>query len=384
MRKTVFDNSLGQLPVCSTRALDQRNGLRQNGAVTPQNPINVLLRQEGTMAARSSRAQLSRRLRYEAAGENTHRTLLRIHQSGSSFDRAAVQYLDNSLRRHGNHSARSVNAGYSGLVKKLVILRRNHAAYDYKDVVPIELAQLVDQLRHQRLVSCGQRRHADDMYIVLDSMPRHLKRSLKQRADIHVEADIRESSCDDFRAAVLAVLPHIGHQYARTPAFRLLKLRSHLLRFLELYASATLSRVDSGDGASGGLVAAPDCFQRGRDLAQSSALAGGIHRAFQQVAHAGSGTLLEMFERLAHRICVAFALQLGKTAQLRFPHRIVVDVENWDQRLLRRWIRIQAHNHIGSGVDAGLPACRRLFNAHLGNAGFNCLRHAAESFYFLL
>src|ERR1035441_4029248 len=383
MGKTVFDNSLGQLPVCSARALDQRNGLRQNGAVSSQNPIDVLLRQEGTMAARSSRAQLSRRLWYEAAGENTQRTLLLVHHSGSSSNRAAVQYLDNSLRRHGNHRAGSVDAGYSGLVKKFVILRGNHAACNYQDVVPIEFAQLVDQLRHQRLVTRSQRRHADDMHIVLDSMPCHLKRSLEQRADIHVEADIRESSCDDFRAAVMAVLPHLGHQYARTPAFRLLKLRDHLLRFLELCASATLSRVDSGDGARGGLIAAPDFFQRGRDFTQSSALAGDIHRAFQQVAHAGSGTLLEMFERLAHSICVAFALQLGKTAQLRFPHRIVVDVEDRDQRLLRRWIHIQAHNHIGAGVDAGLPACRRLFNAHLGNAGFNCLRHAAESFYFL-
>src|ERR1017187_2508049 len=134
MGKTVFDNSLGQLPVCSARALDQRNGLRQNGAVSSQNPIDVLLRQEGTMPTRSSPSQLSRRHRYEAAGENTQRTLLRVHQSGSSSNRAAVQYLDNSLRRHGNHRAGSVNAGYSGLVKKVVILRGNHAACNYQDV----------------------------------------------------------------------------------------------------------------------------------------------------------------------------------------------------------------------------------------------------------
>src|ERR1017187_7609467 len=381
MGKTVFDNSLGQLPVCSARALDQRNGLRQNGAVTPQNPINVLLRQEGTMAARSSRAQLSRRLRYEAAGKNSQRTLLQIHQSGSSFDRAAVQNLDNSLRRHGNHCAGSVDAGYSGLVKKFVILWGNYAACNYQDVMPIEFAQLVNQLRHQRLVTRRQRRHADDMYIVLDSMTRHLKRSLEERADIHVEANIRESSRDDFCAAVMAVLPHLGHQYARTPAFRLLKLRNHLLRFFELCASATLSRIDSGYGASRGLVPAPDSFQRGRDFAQSSALASGIHRAFQQIAHAGGGTLLEMFERLAHSISVAFALQLGKTAQLRFTHRVVVNIENWNKRLIGRSIGIQANNHIGPRVDSGLPARRRLFNSHLRNAGFDCLLHAAESFH---
>ena len=63
------------------------------------------------------------------------------------------------------------------------------------------------------------------MHVVLHRMARHLARRLEQRADIHVEADIRKGGGDDLGAAVVAVLAHFGHQDARAPALCLLKLR---------------------------------------------------------------------------------------------------------------------------------------------------------------
>ena len=71
------------------------------------------------------------------------------------------------------------------------------------------------QLRHQRQMARRERRHADDVHVVLDRLARRLGGRREERADIHVEAEIREGRRDHLLAAVVAVLSHLGDQDAR-------------------------------------------------------------------------------------------------------------------------------------------------------------------------
>src|ERR1035438_447689 len=94
--------------------------------------------------------------------------------SGVSSNRSAAQDLDNSLCRNRDHGARTKDTRRPGFVKKLVVLRRDDTSHDDENVTAIKLVQLVDQFRHQRLVTRGQRRHADKVHIVFHSPPHQL------------------------------------------------------------------------------------------------------------------------------------------------------------------------------------------------------------------
>src|ERR1017187_10967059 len=148
------------------------------------------------------------------------------------------------------------------------------------------------------------------MNIVLDRMTRNFARRLEQWADIHVETDIREGRCDYFCAAVVAVLPHLGDQDTRAPAFRLLKFRHHPFCLFELFGFAALSRVDTRNSPRGGLIAPPDFFQCRRNFAECRTLASGIHGALQKIAVAGGGAVFELLERVAYGLTISVVLPL--------------------------------------------------------------------------
>ena len=115
MRKAVLYNKLGQFPVCCAGAFYEGDGLRQNGAVAAQDAIDDLLARKRAASAGGARNQLRRFRRY-ASGANTQRALVRLRQSGMSSHQAAVQNIENSLRRYWNHCARAVHAHRAGLV----------------------------------------------------------------------------------------------------------------------------------------------------------------------------------------------------------------------------------------------------------------------------
>ena len=86
-----------------------------------------------------------------------------------------LRILMNSLRGDGNHGTRAVDAGDAGLIEEFVVLRRNDAADDHKDVIAAEFAQLVDQLRDQGFVAGGERGDADGVDIVFRRVQRRLR-----------------------------------------------------------------------------------------------------------------------------------------------------------------------------------------------------------------
>ena len=65
---------------------------------------------------------------------------------------------------------------------------------------------------HQRQMSGGKRRHADDVDVVLDRLAGAFRRRRKQRADVHVEAEIGKGRGDHLLAAIMAVLADLGDQ----------------------------------------------------------------------------------------------------------------------------------------------------------------------------
>ena len=79
-------------------------------------------------------------------------------------------------------------------------------------------AQLLDELRHERLVAARLRRDADHVHVVLDRLARDLLGRLEERADVDVEAEVGERGGDHLGAAVVAVLADLGDQHARPAA----------------------------------------------------------------------------------------------------------------------------------------------------------------------
>src|ERR1035438_9820610 len=84
MRKAVFDNLFGHFAMRRARALNQGDGLCQDGPLTAQDATDVLLTRKRPATIRDSRNQVMRRLRRHATGADTQRTLIRVCQSGSS------------------------------------------------------------------------------------------------------------------------------------------------------------------------------------------------------------------------------------------------------------------------------------------------------------
>ena len=134
-------------------------------------------------------------------------------------------------------------------------------------------------------MSGGERRHADDMHVVLDRLAGGFLGRLEQGTDIDVEAEIGEGGCDHLLPAIVAVLAHLGDQDARPPPVLGLEAVDQLLDAGQASVHATdLRLVDPGDRRNLGTVAAIDLLQRVGDLADGRLGAGGANGAFEQIA----------------------------------------------------------------------------------------------------
>jgi hypothetical protein len=64
----------------------------------------------------------------------------------------------------------------------------------------------------------GERRHAENVHVVLDGLACRLGRASRTAADVDVEAEVGEGRGDHLLAAVVAVLADLGDQDARPAA----------------------------------------------------------------------------------------------------------------------------------------------------------------------
>ena len=205
---------------------------------TPETPIRNAARAGAGSAVRkaSARSRWSARLdsssvialatarRCALAGRGEHlveQSLVggRQHRDAPAFSAGrgerALDLLEHVLRARRDRRSRAVDALDAGVVEKVVVAARDHAADEDDDVVGALRLQRLDHRRHQRLVAGGERRDADRVDVVLDRLARALLGGLEQRADVDVEAEIGEGAGDDLGAAVVAVLAELGDHHAR-------------------------------------------------------------------------------------------------------------------------------------------------------------------------
>ena len=128
------------------------------------------------------------------------------------------QHLDG---RVADDCARTEDGHSAGIVEELVVLRGNHASHGDHDVGTTQLLELGDDLRHEGLVTCSQRTHAQDVDVVLDGLLGRLGGRLEQRTHVDVEADVGIAGGNHLGATVVAVLTHLGDHDTRTTALHL-------------------------------------------------------------------------------------------------------------------------------------------------------------------
>ncbi len=141
----------------------------------------------------------------------------------------AVERGEERLGGFGDHRAGREDGLGAGLLERVIILRRHHAADHDHDVGTAKLFELGFELGHQRQMGRRQRGDADDVDVVLDRLARGFGRCCKQGADIDVEAEIGEGRGDHFLTAIMAVLADLGDQDARPAAFVVLEFGDEFL-----------------------------------------------------------------------------------------------------------------------------------------------------------
>ena len=123
-----------------------------------------------------------------------------------------------------------------------------------------------------------------------------------------------------------------------------------------------------------------DLLQRQRDLADRRLGARGVDREREQVGVAAGGAARERRERLRDRLRIALALEPLELVDLQLPHGGVVDLEDFDRRLVPRAELVDADHRLRPGIDARLGAGRGLLDAQLRQRRLDRLGHAAEFF----
>jgi hypothetical protein len=134
--------------------------------------------------------------------------------------------------------------------------------------------------------------------------------------------------------------------------------------------------VNPGDALGGGHKAAEHLFHGIGYLAHGGPGTDGLDAGCQQVA-AFFGGLGDAVQGAARGRIVASALSRSIIADLVVAH-LVRDFQHVHLGIFVELVFVDADDDIQPLVDAGLFAGRRLFDAHLGHAGFDGLGHAAQ------
>ena len=236
------------------------------------------------------------------------------------------------------------------------------------------------QVRHQRQVAGRQRRHADDVHVVLDRLARRLVGRREQRADVDVEAEVGERRGDHLLAAVVAVLAHLGDEDARAAAVVLVERLDQLQDLADVVVHAAgLRPVDARDGADLGAMAAEHLLHARRRFRRRVALARAALTARSSrlpLPRAPSVSALERGlrqpSRRARRAGAAAWRSAARARLLLSTLRMSISASSVDAEL------VDADDGLPAGVDARLRAGGGFLDAHLRDAGGDRLGHAAE------
>jgi hypothetical protein len=145
-------------------------------------------------------------------------------QTGAFFNiLLEVSFYSRQQVEHGpggveNIGAGTKNGGNAVVVQILIVLARHDAANHYHNILGALRLERFDELRRQRPVAGGQRRHAHHMNLRPDREIGGFLRCLKQGPGCHFETDVAEGGSDDLGATVMAVLAELCDQQARRVA----------------------------------------------------------------------------------------------------------------------------------------------------------------------
>ena len=174
-----------------------------------------------------------------------------------------VELLHQTLRSLSNDGARRKNCVGAGLAQQREVLARDHAADGDHRLVKTELAERPFQSRHEREVTGGERRDADDVGLPLGRQRRHFLGRRKQRPDFDVEPEIRERRGNDLLPAIMSVLSHFSHQNAGSAPLVFGKSAGHCDHALVgLSARPRLGQIDAGNGPNFRYMTAEGLLQR--------------------------------------------------------------------------------------------------------------------------
>ena len=90
--------------------------------------------------------------------------LRRLLRLGVDLGAELLQEIDGGV---GDGRARAEDRFGAGRVELGIVLGRDHAADHHHDVTTAQRFQRLAQCRHQRQVPSGERRHADDVHVIL-------------------------------------------------------------------------------------------------------------------------------------------------------------------------------------------------------------------------
>ncbi len=204
------------------------------------------------------------------------------------------------------------------------------------------------------------------MHVVVDGLARDLVGRLEHGPDVDVEAEVGERARHDLGAAVVPVLPELGHQDARVTPLTLAKhdhARAQRRPFRIALVEATVHALHS---MAPPLVATKDLGQSGADFTEGGARAHRHDRGLEQVPDAGFGLRSERRQRIGYRARITRLFQGFEARTLRRQHRLAVDDAHVGCRLVRCQEAIDPHDHVEPAVDARLPARRSLLDAPFG------------------
>src|SRR5262245_15266105 len=234
--------------------------------------------------------------------------------------------LEHAARRLGDLRPGAEHRLHAGALEDRPVPGRHDAADRHHDVAGAEALELLDDLRHERLVPARLGGDPDHVHVVLDRLAGDLLRGLEEHPDVDVEAEVGEGGRDHLGAAVVPVLAELRDQQPRTSPVRGGEGVDLAPERRPLGVLGELAAIDARDRADLRVVASPDLLERRRYLADGRACPGRLDGEREQVPTAALGGGRERAERRLHARGVTARAHAGEARDLGLADRGVVDL----------------------------------------------------------
>ena len=214
-----------------------------------------------------------------------------------------------------------------------------------------------------------------------------LGRSLEQRSDVNVHAEVGIGGRNNLLSTIVAILPHFGDEDTRATTFLSFKGIGHGDGFLHVRHGAFLSDlflVHARQSTDLSLMAAENLLQRIGNFADGCLCASCIHRQFQEVLRKITSLLIlagrssgQSIESCLAGFLVTLSAKAFELFKLFSAHLGVVHLQHFDLLVFLNDILVHADQRLAARVNARLSACGGFLDTQLRNTLNRRLSHAA-------